>query len=177
MAKRYHILILALLLTSCATASPIALSDTKALPQGEALIFGRVKVIENGESIDWGSGGGFRIHLLSDAGAKPVSYHLTGDGSFSWHLPPGRYRITGFQRSERSWGSFLTTSRQLFAQFTVPEQRALVYIGTLVISLDEGGNGTRIEDEHEEAIRWLTGEFAEIAGEDTESLMHQEKAR
>jgi len=63
MAKQYHILILALLLTSCASPpSPIALSDTKALHQGEVLVFGRVRVIQYGESIDWDS----FIHL--DAG-------------------------------------------------------------------------------------------------------------
>ncbi len=107
MTKQHYILILALLLTSCASPrppSPIALSDTKALHQGEAVVFGRVRVFLHGESIDWDSfihlDSAFRIHLLPDAGAKPISYQLTGDGSFAWHLPPGRYSLTGFH-----WGS------------------------------------------------------------------------
>ncbi len=67
--------------------------------------------------------------------------------------------------------------RQLFAQFRVPEERALLYIGTLVIGLDEGGNAIQIKDEHEEAIRWLTDKFAEIPGEASKSLMHLEEPR
>ncbi len=179
MIKQYYILILALLLTSCASPpSPIALSDTKALHQGEVLVFGRVRVIQYGESIDWDSfihlDAAFRIHLLPDAGAKPISYQLTGDGSFAWHLPPGRYSLTGFHWD---WGGGGTMRRQLFAQFRVPEERALLYIGTLVIGLDEGGNAIQIKDEHEEAIRWLTDKFAEIPGEASKSLMHLEEPR
>ena len=176
MAKQYHILILALLLTSCASPpSPIALSDTKALHQGEAVIFGRVRVIKFGESIDWDSFdiGVFRIHLLPDGGAKPISIPLAGDGSFAWHLPPGRYSLTGFQWRRRGW----IMREQLFAQFRVPEERALVYIGTLVIGHDEGGTAIQIKDEHEEAIRWLTDKFAEIPGEASKSLMHLEEPR
>ncbi len=177
MAKQYHILILALLLTSCASpSSPIALSDIKALHQGETLVFGRVRVIRYGESIDWDSFGigVFRIHLLPDGGAKPISYPLTGDGSFAWHLPPGRYSLTGFH-----WGrGGGIMRRELFAQFRVPVEKALVYIGTLVIGLDEGGNAIQIKDEHDEAIRWLTDKFAEIPGEASKSLMHlEEEAR
>lgn len=170
MSKRYFLFVLTLLLTSC--ASPIALSDMKTLPQGEALIFGRMKVIEFGVRTEgWGS----RLHILPDADSEPVRHVLTGDGSFYWHLPPGGYTITDFQM--RRGFPVIISLRPIFAQFMVPEATSLVYIGTLTINLPSGLVPMRIEDEYGQASQRLKSKFPKIQGEATKSLMHLEKAR
>lgn len=83
MAKAYLLLILTLLLTSCVPPSPIDLAAAKAFYEGEAIVFGRVKVIRKGILSYWT----FRVHILPDTGAKPVSYVLMGDGSTGIYHP------------------------------------------------------------------------------------------
>jgi hypothetical protein len=170
-AKKYHILALALLFTSCASTSPISLSDTQGLLQGEVLVFGRVKVLVLRGGVaelyvdDWDSiGAEFRIYILPDADSKPVAYDLSGDGTFYWHLPPGGYTITGY----RMFGG----AGRIFAQFVISEGTSLVYIGTLTALYS-----FRIEDDYEQAIRGLKDKFPEIRGEAAKSLMHLENAR
>jgi len=177
MAKQYHILILALLLTSCATPSPIALSDTKALPQREAIVFGRVKVIGSGVPTDWGERWRFGIHILPNADSKPIRHFLTGDGSFYWHLPPGGYTITGFIWRLPSFPSVPTwVHRAIFAKFTIPEETSVVYVGTLTIICPEGRNIMRIEDEYDQALQGLKSKFPDIEGETAKRPMHLEEA-
>lgn len=176
MAKAYLLLILTLLLTSCVSPSPIDLAAAKAFPEGEAIVFGRVKVIRKGKPSHW-TGRSFRIHILPDTGAKPVSYGLKGDGSFYWHLSPGGYTITGFQwwQPLRAFGPVV--GRHIFTWFMIPEETSLVYVGTLVISFEEGRYIMRIEDEYAQALQGLKGKFPELKGQAAKRLMNLEKAR
>lgn len=137
MAKQYYILILALLLTSCGRSLapfPIALSDIKAIPAGEAIVLGRVNFVREGEPVDWDSsakGWTFQVHILPDTDPRPIPYALTGDGSFHWHLRPGGYTITEFLWNKPSFLTSETRNRRIFAHFMVPEAPSRVYIGTL----------------------------------------------
>ena len=191
MAKQYYILILALLLTSCARSptqsqSRIALSDIKAIPPGEAIVLGRVNFIREGEPVDWDSsakGWTFQVHILPDTHPLPIPYALTGDGSFYWHLRPGGYTITEFRwyKPSRELTGYLYTvtskarGRRIFAHFIVPEATSLLYIGTLTIRFEEGRYAMRVEDEYDRTLEKVTS--LGISGEVTKHLMQLGKGR
>ncbi len=176
MAKQYYIVILALLLTSCASA--ITLSNTEDLPQSEALVFGRVQFFWKGESFRFGHGSDLvqmSLFLLPPPDSEPIRYNLTGDGSFYWHLPAGDYAIT-----DVSWnrlGLFAVRRRRLVPHFVIPEDSWLVYIGTLMVIFDGQRYVMRIEDEYAQALKGLKGRFPEIRDEASKRLMHVEKGR
>ncbi len=185
MVKKYHILILALLLTSCTSllGHIVKLHDIETVPGQEALVFGRVKVVENGESLEnWDSSlfsvSSFKIHILPEASPEPVSYfyYLTENGSFYWPLSAGGYTITDF-----TWTVFIriirSDQRVIFAQFVVPEETPLVYIGTLIIHLEEGRHTMGIEDEYDQALQVVKQRFPEISGPVTKRLMQLKERR
>jgi hypothetical protein len=181
MVKQYHILILALLLTSCARAPSqvgIASSDIEAIRPGQAIILGRVKFVREGEPVDWDSsakGWTFQVHILSDTDPHPIPYALTGDGSFYWHLHPGGYTITEFRWYWPSLATAQSRNRRIFAHFIVPETTSLVYIGTLTIRFEEGRYTMRIDDEYDRALEKVTS--LGISGEVTKHLMQLGKGR
>ncbi len=178
MAKRYHILILALLLTSCGPSGRVGyLYDIKTPPGREAIVFGRVKVVEKGEPLDWGFKWSrwwyFHIHILADAGPEPIpySYSLNGDGSFYWTLPAGGYTITDFWWLSRPTGVMRIVRRVIFARFIVPEAPAPIYIGTLAIREEEGRYTIHVEDEYKQAFQRLKEKVPEVTEPVTKRLM------
>ncbi len=133
-----------LLFTSCAQRqrslppiSPIDLRTEKSIPVGETIIFGRVNVVSNDKPIIWDEPlwYGFHLYLISDSGSEPIVYTLFQDGTFSWHLPPGHYKITGFRWSRGR--HYLI--RPIFASFSVSKQLEPAYIGELVINFIQTG--------------------------------------
>src|SRR5512139_3700554 len=102
-ARLYLSIILILFLSGCAT-NPIDFSKAKAVPQEEAVVFGRVNVIYKDEPKVWGklsSPGVFNILVLPGGSSEACSHMLREDGSFYWHLPLGSYAISGFQWTVR----------------------------------------------------------------------------
>ncbi len=184
MVKRYQILILSLLLTSCVSLGHIVkLYDIETVPGQEALVFGRVKVVENGESLEeWDSSlfsvSSFAIHILPEASPEPISYfyYLGEDGSFYWPLSAGGYTITDFNWTVFT-GVIRSDQRVIFAQFVVPEETPLVYIGTLIIHLEEGRHTMGIEDEYDQALQVVKQRFPEIRGPVTKRLMELKERR
>jgi len=180
MAKRYHILILALLLTSgCPSGAVVYFHDIETPPGREPIVFGRVKVVEKGEPLNWGFKWTrwwyFNIHILADAGPEPSPYiySLNGDGSFYWTLPAGGYTITNFW-----WLSGATKVRRvIFARFVVPEAPAPIYIGTLTIREEEGRYTIHVEDEYEQAFQRLKEKVPEVTGPVTKRLMQLKERR
>lgn len=167
MAKQYYILIVALLLTSCASPSS-DISDIKAVPEGKVIVFGRVKVISEGER--WIPYRMLFLHVLSERGPKPNSYELTGDGTFFWHLSPGGYTITEFAMMKTTLKP--TEVVPVFADFVISEGTSLVYIGTLKITLETDRYLISIEDEYGPAWQGFKNKFPEFKGDATKSLMH-----
>jgi hypothetical protein len=115
-------------------------------------------------------------------------YTLARDGSFYWHLLPGRYTITSFKW--RRGASYLI--RPIFANFSIPEQIAPVYIGTLAISLTQTGPRgysqslwklplaspmMHIKDDYEQALQGLRSNISGIKGDATKNLMRLENTR
>ncbi len=183
MTKQYYILILALLLTSCSPYTGLVrLTDTEVPPGREALVFGRVKVVVEGEPPEWGSwrGGRFIITILPEANPEraPYSYELDGDGSFYWTLPAGGYTITDFlYRYSVNLLTDRNVRRVIFARFIIPEAPAPIYIGTLTIREEEGRYTIHVEDEYEQAFQRLKERVPEVTGPATKRLMQLKERR
>ena len=180
MTKSCLILGLAVLLTNC--AAPLALSDLKAVPQGEAVVFGRVEVIWEGKPIVWPETGFrffvqgppsiFQIFILPDSASEEIHYVLSGDGSFYWHLPPGGYTVTGFQRGASGGGFY---RGRIFALFTVPQEQSVVYLGTLTLDFFGKGDQMRVKDEYDQALQGVKSKFPELGSKAAKNLMQLEK--
>ena len=178
MGKDLFILSMLLFLVSCAS-SPIDVSSKKFVPAGETIVFGRVKVIHKGKPVTWGSSplergfrryGGFAIFIVPDTGTKPVAYELCADGSFYWHLPNGRYNITGFHWSRGN----VIRGGQIPARFEVPEGQSPVYLGTLTIFFQGGAYAFRVENDYQQAQQNLKSKFPKVKGDSVENLLQLE---
>jgi len=180
--KSFPFLLLALLLTSCISPRHLVRLydyDIETVPGQEALVFGRVKVVENEESLDWNSSSfaftSFLIHIEPEAGPEPVSYtyYVKEDGSFYWPLSAGGYTITDF-----SWTVFTgiigSDRRVIFARFVVPEETPLIYIGTLTIHSEAGRYTMRVEDHYDHALQRLIQRFPNVKEPVTKRLMQFE---
>lgn len=170
-----------LLLMSCAS-SLINVTDMKAVPKKEAIVIGRVKVISNERPIDWSSFSSafkssyFTIYVLPNASSQAISYTLGSDGTFYWHLSPGSYKIAGFDWSE-AVGVRRNTTGAITANFNIPEQKRIIYIGTLTLTFGKGFfyYNIGIEDEYEQAINTLKNKFPEVKDEVVKNLMQLER--
>lgn len=173
--KSHVLLLLVYLLTGCSTTGGLA--DVKELAGKEPVVFGRIRIIEDGQPKDWGDGGGFQVHIIPDAGPEsiPYGYYLTGDGSFYWNLPPGGYMITEF--SDRSWKALwgvFPVGRGILARFVIPEAMAPIYIGTLTIRSEAGRHTIGVEDDYDQALQRLKQQFPEVKGPVSKRLMQLE---
>ena len=177
MRQQGFILVLILSLAGCAS-SPIVLSNTKAVPPQEVIVFGRVKVISQDTPVTWGTSqwdqwkGGFTIRLVPEGNPNgAVFYLLLGDGSFYWHLKPGRYWIATF-----GWSGAINYSGRLGAKLLIAEARSPLYVGTLVVRFVAGMRYfTGVEDEYAQALQELQRKFPELQGEAAKELLQLER--
>lgn len=130
---------------------------------GEALVFGRIRMVAEGRVIGTGSRPyEFRPfsrdpmdHMLPpdpimtlelrrfepSGGAVVYTTHLRpavrDDGSFSWILPTGEYSLAS---NPRPYGSrrFDTGETETLARFTVSAGDGTLYLGTLVVTISLG---------------------------------------
>jgi len=173
MIQKHFSLFIILLLTGCAT-SPIDLSEIKSLPQGEGIVFGRVKVIEGRKEKNLSSVLGesqFRVIILPDNSSKAIYVPLKDDGSFIWHLPEGSYTIASFE-----WRSHGTLEGRIFANYRVLKNKA-TYIGTLAISFSGTRYVTYVADEYELSSVTFKHKFPDMQEEVIRYLMQMEGRR
>jgi len=175
MRQSWFILMLIVLFVGCAS-SPIHLSDTKVIALQEAIVFGRVKVISQGTPVVWSTspifGARFSIFIFPEGTpSAAVDYTLTGDGSFYWHLTPGRYTVAGFEwkRGNSRMGGHIV------AKFVIPEAQSLLYVGTLTVLFTGGRYYARVEDEYGQALQELHNKFPELRGEALRELLQLEQ--
>ena len=160
-----------LVLSGCAS-SPIDLSKTKSFPQNDGVVFGRVRIISDGETEKLTTIFGesrFGVLLLPDQSSKAMYVPLKDDGSFFWHLPPGGYTIAGFEYQK-------STTGRIFAHFDVIKDK-VTYVGTLTIMFRGSRYAISVEDEYDSAIKEFRKRFSEIKGEARKSLLEMEKRR
>ena len=171
--KSWFVLFLVYLLTSCAV---VRLEDVKELPGKEPVVFGRIKVTENGQPIEYGMWRTFRVVIIPDAGPEPMPYiyNLTGDGSFYWNLSPDGYMITEFDWHRGFWDRKTGRRRGILARFVIPEAMSPIYIGTLTIRLEEDHFTMDVEDEYDQAFQRLKQQFPEVKGPVAKRLMQLE---
>jgi hypothetical protein len=158
---------------------------TKTVPQNESIVFGRVKVISKGEELNWPTFpiNRFNVSILKDGSSEGVIYTLTGgDGSFYWHLRSGDYTIAEFdwQRKTTDFLGLPDTEQirgRIFANFKVPEEGSLIYIGTLTMLFEDKGYRyfMRVEEEFEQATKVFNSKFPNLKREAVKNLMQLEK--
>jgi hypothetical protein len=166
---------LIVLVTGCATF-PIELSKTRVVPPGESAVFGRVIVLVEGKTRTFTTWGGSYLCLYLQPSSGSEAYETwvrQEDGYFYWHLPSGTYTLAGYRFMEGHG----TTKGRIFAEFSVPEGKPLVYVGDMTMALGSGRQHIRFDDNSEEAARHFKGAFPEIQGLATTSLMRLENQK
>lgn len=165
-----HALMLIAGLTGCGT-SGAGPSGRDPSPRGEAIVLGRVKVIADGKSVNWSgwSVAPFRLYLQADSSSTAVGHTVSGDGAFSWHLPPGGYTLAGFAWGERSG--------HVVARFAAPAPPATLCIGTLTITVERGRYRSAVEDECEQLVRGFTSRLPRVTSGHVTHLMRLEALR
>jgi len=138
-------LIAALAITGCSTTGTIGSSEqlADAVEGSEKLVFGKFRLVRNGEEADIGDGlfgTTAEIHFVNGNGERGIVGKVGKHGEFAWALDPGSYRVTtiGFDnRGERVEAAAKVT-------FTVPADYSATYVGTITLeaSFDSGYYGT-----------------------------------
>lgn len=161
-----------LTLTGCAS-SPLDYSALNPPAQGEGVVFGRVKLIEDDKETALSLLGEskFGLFVLPQNTSQAIYVPLKDDGTFIWHQPAGSYTIAGFER--RSYGSL---TGRVFASYRVLEDKA-AYIGTLVITFVGTRYWVGLVDEFESSWRVLQARAPDLKMEVISHLMHMEESR
>lgn len=160
---------------ACGT-SGIQLPSVGAAPSGESVVFGSVevegKLLAKAPVI---TPGGEEISVWDLGADEEIA---TGDpGEFYWHLPPGRYAIMHYREdrtiivplvaSQRKWHEL-----KLAAEFTVPEEPSVLYIGTLRLVIeDEDHIKKSIRDDFDTAVSTFRSKYPRAKGSVTKQLM------
>lgn len=168
--------------TSTPTKSPIDFSAMRTIPENEGVVFGRIKVLKDGEPFNWGQpkavtlflslgsyieGDYFTVFVKEGATQKQFSYILTEGGSFYWHLPPGNYNITGYRFATGTKHIETELPPEAIWRFTLSAGE-LAYVGTLKTEIGKSGV---VEDEYDQALRGLKDKFTEIKVEPVKRLL------
>ncbi len=155
------------------------LPNVKTSAPGQAAVFGRINVVEDGAPAKWRSGGfievtsgQFRLIVIEEATSKPLFHDLEKDGTFVWNLAAGRYMIAGFD-----WTSGISSlSGTIRSRFSVPEAGVpAIYIGTLDLTISSNRYGIAIRDEFDEAAVALTKQISGLRGRPVKGLMEIEE--
>jgi len=183
-----RILLIALLAASiafsgCATGAGKKTSKPLVLKKDEAVVFGKIVIVENGEprtpySVWAGGPTPFFYRAESEKTVRPKwrgrgwSKMLSEDGSFYIRLPRGTYIIYRLEYG------YVVIPRVAFQAESAGEA---YYVGTLRIDLDakktfwgrkiEKINGIEVADEFDEARAGLMKEYPGFQGEASKSLM------
>ncbi len=133
----------ALLLAGCVATVPILARDASP-PAGEAAVSGRISLWDGDKRVgpDKLPGRYLLLVLVSDASGKAFRHYVV-DGEPRWHLPAGRYSITGFVLLHG--GAFV--KGPVGASFEVPPGAAEVCIGALALAVDSTGSRLAVEDD------------------------------
>ena len=171
------VLCLSLALSGCASTPFIAEPQPQ---ESKNIVFGRINVVSEGKPLTW-EPCGFAKHMvcpdvltvfvLPKSTNIPIRYELVGDGSFIWSLPNDDYTIAAFEWLK--YGPRRSKSGRIWASFSLPENAAAVYIGTLKITISKNSYGIAIEDDFDLALQRLSEKFSNLQSEPTKHLLLQ----
>ena len=107
----------------------------------DAVVFGKLRLIRNGEVARAGEGmfkSSATLHFHGN-GSQEITAKIGGEGEFAWALPPGEYTVSGIgfvSRGERH-------EIPMQVAFTVSADQSPTYIGTLTLeaTLESGYYG------------------------------------
>ncbi|MEM8814631.1 MAG: hypothetical protein AAGE85_02330 [Pseudomonadota bacterium] len=135
-------------MSGCSTTASIESSEqlAKRADSGETVVFGKFRLIRNGDEAKLGSGlfaSGANLHLVNLAGGGELIAKVGRDGEFAWALEPGNYEVTAIGFDNRGEHQQADTSFTL----AVSAEHAAVYIGTVSLEASfesgyYGFNGT-----------------------------------
>lgn len=192
------LIVLLIALGGCADFNIPAVTNLATVPDGEALVFGQLRVIVNGKEVrdeivfeddnfNRDIYAGFVVWIVPETGATYAPHWLTrkNKGEFYWHLPPGNYDIAAFGYVQRSPTNNQMTRlmRPMHIRFTIPTHGKLVYIGSLVVtfkdkdSLSGRSYDLNIEDTYKNAFVALQRNFPEATSDAAKYLMRIENTR
>ena len=160
-------------LVGCAS-SPINLSETESIAQGEGIVAGSVRLLDDGEVKSLSSVFGesqFGLFVTGSDTSAALFVPLKDEGDFIWHIPDGVYQITGFE-----WRSGITISGPIGANFTVVDGQ-VIYIGTLEIIFLGARYIVKITDEMDSVAKMVALQFPALGGQVTKELMTLEGRR
>lgn len=170
----------AVLSAGCAPDS-MDLSGAKSIPKSEGIAFGRIKVVWKGEeatslTTTFGEKP-WSIVILPDASSVGSDFHLSGNGSFIWHFPPGGYTIASFHGAPPLLlGSSTHIGGRISAHFNVVES-ASSYLGTLTLTFDGARYRMSVEDDYESASKDYALRFPGFETNLRKDLMVMERPR
>ena len=114
----------------------------------DTLVFGRFRLIRNGEDVKLGEGffaNHATLHLHVPGERSPVKGKVGKNGEFAWVLDAGNYRVTGIEFMAR--GDRFTVSTDV--AFTASDKHRAAYLGTIALetSLESGYHGMDVRAE------------------------------
>ena len=135
-------------MAGCTTTASIESGEalSKRVVPGDTVVFGKLKLIRNGEQAQLGSGvfaSGAKLHLVNIANGKQTIGRVGQDGEFAWALEPGNYEIVTIGFDNRGEHKQADTS----FTFAVSDAHDAVYVGTVSLETSfqsgyYGFNGT-----------------------------------
>jgi hypothetical protein len=186
-------LILCLSVSGCiGTSIPVFRSLTD-VPQGQAIVAGKVKVVvkelagldENALRARTDARSNSVFFIVPEQGGTLWNHSVTtyNDGAIYWQLPPGTYDISAFTYSTGPGPQTIHIIRPMRVRFTIPHEHKAVYIGSLVItfenkdSLLQSSYVVEVEDEYESVRESLKRKFVGPTDAMVKHLMRQELLR
>lgn len=123
----------ALGLSACSTMTSIESGEQLAdAAPGETLVFGKFRLVRNGNEADLGTGpfaNRAMLHMVNGKDDRDIVGQVGDDGEFAWTLAPGRYQLTAIDFDSR--GERETTETNF--TFAVPADHEAVYIGSITL--------------------------------------------
>ncbi len=172
-----------LVLVACGTPTVVT-SDISTAESEEAkpIVFGRVIVnsskapevwTETDCTTDlfWVCPDSFRLFILKKDDPKPITYRLTGDGSFAFPLETGKYFLAEWQWCEKCVNIHNYASGRLGASFTIEEGDIAAYVGHLVIEFRGRRYGFDVSDDFDVAVATLATRQQDVAENARKNIM------
>ena len=135
-------------MAGCTTTASIESGEalSKRVAPGDTVVFGKLRLIRNGEEARLGSGvfeSGAKLHLVNMASGKQTIGRVGKGGEFAWALEPGHYEVVTIGFDNRGEHKQAETS----FTFAVSDDHDAVYVGTVALEASfhsgyYGFNGT-----------------------------------